>query len=107
MGVEITLTAELHSDNLSDGFSREEYFANGVRISKAMLARIKELESHESINVPMSDIAIKKISMATYAVQPVGVLFKTEHDIGVVTNGGAFVWLNDNEFLKSVLGVTA
>ena len=35
MGVDITLTAELHSDNLSDGFSREEYFANGVRISKA------------------------------------------------------------------------
>lgn len=29
MGVEITLTAELHSDNLSDGLSREEYFANG------------------------------------------------------------------------------
>ena len=35
MGVDITLTAELHSDNLSDGLSREEYFANGVRISKA------------------------------------------------------------------------
>lgn len=75
-------------------------------LSKAMLARIKELEN-TTVHVPMSNLAIKKMDMAIYAIQPVGVLIKTEHDdIGVVTHGGAFVWLHDNKVLKSILGVT-
>ncbi|GHA80130.1 hypothetical protein GCM10009007_21080 [Formosimonas limnophila] len=59
--------------------------------------------SDNVIEVPMSDLAIRKIETTTYSIEPVGVLFKTEYSVGVVTNGGAFCWL-DNEELKACLG---
>ena len=58
------------------------------------------------IEVPMTDLAMRKCEMATYQIEPVGVLFKTDGGtVGVVTNGGAFFWLDENKDLCACLGV--